>query len=287
MATFSLTTSRFHMPPTPLPPASVLFGRSEAMHAVCSTLEKSSHANVPVLLRGESGTGKNLFARMIHQMSPWGTGPFVKVNCAAFRIATMEAELFGSSNDGYNGGLAERGTLFLDEITAMDADFQSRVLERLQEGLFQVGGRDEHRLEARLVCATTRRLEDEVANGKFRQDLFYRINVINVRVPALRERKADIPVLVQYFYETFKQRYESSAAPVSDQLLNLLMAHHWPGNVRELENLMKRYVILGSEAAIYTELAPNPEPAARLNAPIIALDKPISLKEITRAAVRD
>ncbi|MGI9102773.1 MAG: sigma-54 interaction domain-containing protein [Terriglobales bacterium] len=281
----------------PLPPEVVVFGRSEVMRNLRATLEKGAHANVPILLQGESGTGKDVLARFVHLMSPWGSGPFVKINCPAVPAGLMESELFGYEKGAFTGAysskpgrmeLANRGTLFLDEISELDFSLQSKLLEVLQDGqCCRIGGQENTNIEARVICATNRRLEDEVNGGRFRQDLFYRINVIHVRVPALRERSADIPILVNYFHQAFLDRYNCRTKAVADHLLNSMMNYAWPGNIRELENVMKRYVILGTEEAIYADLAPSSPSPQGFIAPEIGPSGSVSLKEITRAAVRD
>jgi two-component system response regulator AtoC len=274
-----------------LPPAAVVFGRSEVMRALRTTLEKGAHANVPVLLQGESGTGKDLLARMIHDMSPWRLGPFVKIACRALAPGRLERELLEAQMGAAPVGDAAlnsvcRGTVFLDEISELDAAAQSKLLDLLQDGQGQEeAGAEDGALQARLVSATSRPLEEEVSKGRFRQNLFYRINVISVRVPALRERSDDIPALVNHFFALFSERYKTRPKRISDQVLALLMGHSWPGNIRELENVVKRYVILGSEDAIYGELRPVTNHS--FVSPRPATDRPISLKEITRAAVRD
>ena len=304
MAFPSTMTSRFTLAPEALPPEAVVFGRSEVMRAVRSTLQKGASANVPVLLHGENGTGKDVLARFIHDISPWRTGPFVKVSCPMLRGESQEHEIFG--NDSCSGPqataprvqLASGGTLFFDEIADLNASSQTRLLEFLQEGRFcERNGEAEG--EARVICAVSRSLEEQVASGKFRQDLFYRLNVIYVRVPPLRDRKADVPVLLDHFYRVFSERYRSSAEPLSERLVEVLCGYSWPGNIRELENVVKRYVILATEEAIFAELGPRPqEPSARpsdgnahsaakFQAPAIGPDQPVALKEITRAAVRD
>jgi two-component system, NtrC family, response regulator AtoC len=297
MAFPSTMTSRFILAPEAMPPAAIVFGRSDVMRAVRSTLQKGASANVPVLLHGESGTGKDVLARFIHDISPWRTGPFVKVNCPKLRGETQEHEIFG--NDASSGPqaapprvqLAAGGTLFFDEIADLNASSQTRLLEFLQEGHFceRNGGVEG---EARVICAVSRSLEDEVAHGRFRQDLFYRLNVIHVRVPSLRERKADVPVLVDHFYRIFSERYRSVAEPLSEKLVEVLCGYSWPGNIRELENVIKRYVILATEEAILAELGSRAANANARNvpkfvAPEIGPDQPVAFKQITRAAVRD
>jgi len=277
-----------------LPPESVVFGRSDAMQALRANLEKVASAAVPMLIEGESGTGKDIIAKLIHHKSPWASGPYVKVNCPAIPGTLMESELFGYEKGAFTGAfgpkpgrveMADRGTLFLDEISELEIGLQSKLLQFLQDGQFcRIGGEQDTRVEVRVICATNRRLEEEVNRGGFRPDLYYRINVLSLRVPPLRQRSCDIPVLVEYFRETFNRKYNCNAKPISDRLTNLMVNHSWPGNIRELENLLKRYVILGAEDAIYSELRPTD---VNYPLPEISLDRPISLKAVRRAAVRD
>jgi len=277
-----------------LPPEAVIFGRSEAMRAVHDRLTKVASANVPVLIQGESGTGKDIIARMIHGLSPWKTGPYVKVNCPAIPGTLLESELFGYEKGAFTGAygmkpgrveMAHRGTLFLDEISELDSALQSKLLQLLQDGQFcRIGAQEDKKVEVRVVCATNRRLEEEIENGTFRQDLFYRINVVNVSLPPLRERRSDVPELAYYFLEYYNRKYNCKARPLSSELIVVLQKYHWPGNIRELENLIKRYVILGNEEAITSDLVTR-EPQYVNHE--INLDGPISLKKITRQAVRD
>jgi two-component system response regulator AtoC len=276
------------------PPDSVIFGRTEAMQAVRDRLAKLAGANVPVLISGESGTGKDIVARMIHAASPWKTGPWVKVNCPAIPGTLLESELFGYEKGAFTGAygmkpgrveMAHRGTLFLDEISELDMGLQSKLLQLLQDGQFcRIGAQEDKKVEVRVVCATNRNLEDEIENGTFRADLFYRINVVNLRMPSLRERAADIPMLVNYFLEFHNRKYNCRAKPLSSELLAVMSKYHWPGNIRELENLIKRYVILGNEEVIASDLVPRDQDLFNAE---ISLDGPISLKKITRQAVRE
>lgn len=277
-----------------MPPEAVIFGRSEAMRAVHDRLTKVASANVPVLIQGESGTGKDIIARMIHGLSPWKTGPYVKVNCPAIPGTLLESELFGYEKGAFTGAygmkpgrveMAHRGTLFLDEISELDSALQSKLLQLLQDGQFcRIGAQEDKKVEVRVVCATNRRLEEEIENGTFRQDLFYRINVVNISLPPLRERRGDVPELANYFLEYYNRKYNCKARPLSSELMAVLQKYHWPGNIRELENLIKRYVILGNEEAITSDLVTR-EPQYVNHE--INLDGPISLKKITRQAVRD
>jgi two-component system response regulator AtoC len=264
------------------------------MQAVRSRLAKVAAANVPVLINGESGTGKDIIARMIHALSPWKSGPYVKVNCPAIPGTLLESELFGYEKGAFTGAfgtkpgrveMAHRGTLFLDEISELDLSLQSKLLQLLQDGQFcRIGAQEDKKVEVRVVCATNRKLEAEIETGTFRQDLFYRINVVNLRMPALRERRGDIEDLASYFLECYNRKFNCRARPLSHEVMSVLQKYHWPGNIRELENLIKRYVILGHEEVITNDLVAR-EPDY-MN-PEISLDGPISLKKITRQAVRE
>ena len=257
-------------------------------------MEKLASANVPVLIQGESGTGKDIVARMIHAASPWRTGPWVKVNCPAIPGTLLESELFGYEKGAFTGAvgakpgrveLAHRGTLFLDEISELDLPLQSKLLQLLQDGQFcRIGAQEDKKVEVRVVCATNRKLEQEIENGNFRPDLFYRINVVSITMPPLRDRAADVPTLAAYFLEHYNAKYNQRAKPLSREMLSVLTRYHWPGNIRELENLVKRYVILGNEEVLLADLKPA---QADLFSSEINLDGPISLKKITRQAVHE
>jgi two-component system response regulator AtoC len=277
-----------------MPPEAVVFGGTEAMRALRERLTKIAAANVPVLIHGESGTGKDIIARMIHAASPWKSGPWVKVNCPAIPGTLLESELFGYEKGAFTGAfgtkpgrveMAHRGTLFLDEISELDMSLQSKLLQLLQDGQFcRIGAQEDKKVEVRVVCATNRNLEEEIASGSFRADLFYRINVVNLYMPPLRERASDLAGLVAYFLESYNRKFNSRAKPLSIELMNSLRKYHWPGNIRELENLIKRYVILGSEETIASELRPRPIDFFSAD---ISVDGPISLKKITSQAVRE
>ncbi len=277
-----------------MPPEAVVFGRTEVMQALRDRLTKVAAANVPVLIQGESGTGKDIIARMLHLSSPWKTGPWVKVNCPAIPGTLLESELFGYEKGAFTGAfgmkpgrveMAHRGTLFLDEISELDMSLQSKLLQLLQDGQFcRIGAQEDKKVEVRVVCATNRKLEEEIEAGTFRADLFYRINVVNLHMPPLRERASDIPELVEYFLEYYNRKFNAKAKPISNELMGVLRKYHWAGNVRELENLMKRYVILGDEEVVTSELQPRAPDFFSADFP---LDGPIALKKITRQAVRE
>jgi two-component system response regulator AtoC len=247
-----------------LPSDSVVFGRSEAMRVIRQKVEKVSGTRVPVLLQGESGTGKELIARMIHRQSQRAAGPFVKVNCPAIPGTLLESELFGYEKGSFTGAygskpgraeLANGGTLFLDEISEMDLGLQAKLLQLLQDNQFwRIGGREETCVDVRVICATNRLLEDEIQNGRFRQDLFYRINVLKIQLPPLRERAEDLDELVEYFLNLFSRKHNVHPSAPSPILVRLFQKHRWPGNIRELSNLIERFAILGSEESVTNEL---------------------------------
>jgi two-component system, NtrC family, response regulator AtoC len=292
-----MTTSSVNTLVQPLgemPPEDIVFGQAEPMRAVRDRLTKLAGANVPVLIQGESGTGKDIIARMIHIASPWRTGPWVKVNCPAIPGTLLESELFGYEKGAFTGAygvkpgrveMAHRGTLFLDEISELDLALQSKLLQLLQDGQFcRIGAQEDKKVEVRVVCATNRKLEQEIENGTFRSDLFYRINVVNLHLPPLRERARDIPDLVNYFLEHHNRKYNCRAKPLSSEMMAVLRKYHWPGNIRELENLVKRYVILGNEEVLLGDMTPPEGDFFNADLPI---DGPISLKKVTRQAVRE
>jgi two-component system response regulator AtoC len=233
------------------------------MQTVRQRVDRAAGLNVPILILGESGTGKEVLARFIHNRSPWRDGPFVKVNCPAIPSALLESELFGYQKGAFTGAhapkpgrmeFAQGGTLFMDEIAELDAGLQAKLLHVLQDGHFtRIGDYEERRMDARVICATNRRLQHEIETGMFRSDLFYRINVITISLPPLRERREDIPGIAEYLRLQFNRRFKRDAAPLSRETNQLLQQHNWPGNIRELENCMARYVILGSGEAFHIE----------------------------------
>jgi two-component system, NtrC family, response regulator AtoC len=277
-----------------IPPASVIFGRSATMQAIRQKIDKVAASGVPILIQGDSGTGKGLMARFIHDFSATPETPFIKVNCAAIPGALLESELFGYEKGSFTGAhavkpgrveLANGGTLFLDGIDEIDMSLQAKLLQLLQDGQFsRIGGQEDRHVQLRVICATNRRLEHEIAQGRFRQDLFYRINVVSILLPSLRARSEDILDLAAYFLEMHRTRHNIQAKPLSQAALLLLGRHPWPGNIRELENLIERYVILGSEEAVSSELLSWEQTHATLETPV---DGQIHLKKVTRQAVHD
>jgi len=290
----SATNPAFGTGSDPLPPEAVIFGQSPVMREVYNKLDRVAGANVAVLITGESGTGKEIVANLLHRRSPWNSGPFVKVNCPAIPGTLIESELFGYEKGAFTGAagskpgrveMAHRGTLFLDEIGELAIGLQAKLLQLLQDGQFcRIGAQEDKKVEVRVVCATNRDLEEEVASGAFRQDLYYRINVVNIQMPALRERQEDLPQLISYFIDTYNLAYGRRARMLSGSMLQTLQKYHWPGNIRELANLMKRYVILGAEDAITGELATRDSSSFDIEIPA---NGQLSLKKVTRQAVRE
>lgn len=277
-----------------LPPLPVIFGFSTDMQALRRRIEKIASANVPLLIQGESGTGKNLLAELVHNLSPWAGGSFVKVNCAAIPGTLLESELFGYEKGAFTGArdtkpgrveMARSGTLFMDEISEVDSSLQAKLLHLLQDGQYsRIGAQEDRKLEARVICSTNRVLEEEIKVGRFRQDLFYRINVMNIQVPPLRKRASDVGVLANYFLEVYNEKYSCRAESLSPETLERMHRYHWPGNIRELENLIRRYVIVGTEDVICSELRENHRMGNSIEIP---LDGSVRLKEVTRKAVKE
>lgn len=236
-----------------------VIGQSGRMQQVFAEVHQVAPARTTVLLRGESGTGKEVIARAIHNLSPRKDQPFIRVNCAALTESLLESELFGHEKGAFTGAMGTRkgrfemahgGTLFLDEIGDISASFQAKLLRVLQEREFErVGGSQPIRVDVRLVLATNRNLEKMVASGEFRADLYYRINVVSVFLPPLRERREDIPLMVEYFLNRFNRENQRQIR-VTPQALRVLTSCYWPGNVRELENCVERTATMAMSEAL-------------------------------------
>src|SRR3984893_4889015 len=218
-----------------LPPTNLIFGRSASMQTARLKIDKVAQSGVPILIQGDNGTGKGLLASFIHSLSPKPEAAFVKVNCAAIPGALLESELFGYEKGAFTGAhsakpgrveLANGGTLFLDGINEIDMSLQAKLLQLLQDGqYYRIGGQEDRHVRLRVICATNRRLELEIANGRFRQDLFYRINVVSIELPPLRSRTEDIPDLVAYFLQIHRTRHGMQTKPLSSSALQLLGRH--------------------------------------------------------------
>jgi len=272
----------------------IVFGVSERMRAIKNKLKAIANSKVPVLIMGESGTGKDLIANIVHNLSPVCRGRFVRISCPAVPGPLFESELFGYEKGSFTGAhkqkigrveLADGGTLFLDEIGDLSGDMQAKLLQVLQEGKFSaIGSSTDKKVELRVVCATNRRLECEIENKNFREDLFYRISVITITLPSLRERAVDIPALANYFVACYNERFNCRVGPISQRLMNEMERYHWPGNIRQLENVIKRYVVLGSEQEIAREMTPKQH---FFSAPDMDFDDSLPLKKITKQVLRE
>ncbi len=227
---------------------------NDAMLKVCRSIEKLATANVTVLLLGESGTGKEALAEALHQLGPRAKQPFVAINCGAIPETLLESELFGHERGAFTGAIkqtigkiesANRGTLFLDEIGDLPQPLQVKLLRFLQDQVIErIGGRQRIQVDVRIVSATNASLEDRVAEGTFRNDLFYRMNAVTVRIPPLRERGGDVMLLANYFLNRFNREFNRSLKGFTEQAAGAISGHRWPGNVRELENRVKRAVVM-------------------------------------------
>ena len=243
----------------------MLFGTSPKMMEVKTTIEQVADTTATVLVRGESGTGKEGVARMIHSESTRNDKPFVKVNCAAIPYELLESELFGYEPGAFTGATrqklgrfeqANNGTIFLDEISEMHPALQAKLLHVLQDHEFsRLGGKRDIQVDVRVLAATNKPLERAVEDGVFREDLFYRLNVVTIHIPPLRERREDIPIFLEYFLSRYSEYYSKHPPMFSEYAISRMMDYAWPGNIRELENLVKRYVIVGNEGQIIRELS--------------------------------
>jgi DNA-binding NtrC family response regulator len=237
---------------------------SQAMREIRSVIERIGETDVTVLIQGESGVGKEVVAREVHAVSSRGSGPFVKVNCAALPTDLLESELFGYERGAFTGAagrkqgkfeLANGGTIFLDEIGEMGPPLQAKLLQVLQDAEFtRLGGNREIKVDVRIVCATNRSLVEMVSRGTFREDLFFRLNVVAIEIPPLRDRREEIPLLVETFLARYSALYGRPLRGLSQRLIDAMKHYAFPGNVRELENLIKRIVVLESEEQVVAEL---------------------------------
>ncbi len=244
-----------------------IIGQGTAMRKIFRIVEKVANSDTTIMLNGETGTGKGLIARAIHKASGRKDQPFIQINCGATPEGLLESEFFGYRRGAFTGATADKagkfeiakgGTIFLDEIGDMSADLQVKVLRVLEEGEFErVGGNETIKTDARIIAATHRDLEEEVQKGNFREDLFYRLYVIPIMLPTLKERKSDIPYLVSYFIEQFALKKNSAPAKFSDDAIKILVSYSWPGNVRELKNLIERLVVLHEGEQILPEDLPE------------------------------
>jgi transcriptional regulator with PAS, ATPase and Fis domain len=294
------------------------FMNSMRMHAVKDMIDRVAGTDATVLVWGESGVGKELVTRAIHDKSPRRERPFVKVNCAALPLELLESELFGYERGAFTGAhrqkpgkfeLANTGTIFLDEIGEMPMPVQAKLLQVLQDREFsRLGSQSDIRVDVRVIAATNKDLARLVQQGHFREDLYYRLNVLNIHVPPLRERQEEIPVLVEYFLDVYSREYGRPRHEVAAETMQLFMDYAWRGNVRELENVIKRIVALGNETQVVQELTRRPMEAAEAPSGMAAVavvppvavaaphaaataarrwDESLGLREIARRAARE
>jgi Nif-specific regulatory protein len=290
-----------------------LIGQSPEMQSIFAVIEKVADTPSTVLITGESGTGKELVAKALHEESSRKDQPFIKINCAAIPKTLMESELFGYEKGAFTGAtsskpgrfeLANGGTLFLDEIGEIPVEMQVKLLRAIQESEFErVGGLKTIKVDVRLITATNRDLEQEIQRGNFREDLFYRLNVVPLRIPPLRQRAGDIPLLVQHIIKKFNERLRKTITGIADDALAALEGHGWPGNIRELENVLERTILFCQGDRIERadlQLGGAAQPASSQSGPVVPLvdaaaplaededdDEPAeisgSLKEVVRA----
>ncbi len=289
------TSSTLRAKLNPVPSDSLLFGRSVPMNELRVRAEKLCRTNIPILLCGEGGTGKEALARWIHQQSEYRSGEFVKVNCAAICGPLLESELFGHEKGAFTGAveakpgsveLAHRGTLFLDEITGLDLGSQSKLLHFLQDGTFsRLGDECERKIDARVICTTNGDLEQEMIAGRFREDLFYRIQGFRLRMPALRERREDIPALAQFFQQHFEMQFAMPSPPFPPGMMDDLQNLRWRGNIRELSNHIARYVLIGLEASSAQEEIRRERLAQKIRAK--SSTEVVPLKRVAKEAIKE
>jgi DNA-binding NtrC family response regulator len=273
-----------------------IVGVSPPMQRVFEVVDQVAPSKATVLLTGESGTGKELVANAIHQRSPRASGPFIKLHCAALAESLLESELFGHERGSFTGAMARKdgrfqtadgGTLFLDEIGEISPSIQVKLLRFLQEHEFErVGGTQTIRVDVRVIAATNRNLTEEVAKGRFREDLYYRLNVVSLEMPPLRDRRSDIPALAKFFLDRYTKENGKAIEGFTPETIELLCAYDWPGNVRELENAVERAVVLTTGPTVEPRwLPPNVRP--RLTPTGMPIVPGATLGEIERYAITE
>jgi two-component system, NtrC family, response regulator AtoC len=271
---------------------------SEKMHRIKEIIDQVANTDVTVLIQGESGVGKEVVARSIHLNSFRRDKPFVKVNCAALPQELLESELFGYEKGAFTGAyrqkpgkfeLANGGTIFLDEIVEISLSLQAKLLQVLQDREFsRLGSKKDTKVDVRVLAATNKNIDEAVNMGLFREDLYYRLNVVNITIPPLRERKEEIPIFVEYFLDKFGKKYNKVVKPLSPQMIKAFLNHHWLGNVRQLENMIQRFVVLGDKEVILNELTSSieKEPAKIIEEKNQNNNRAcLSLKEVHREAI--
>ncbi|MBI5529270.1 MAG: sigma-54-dependent Fis family transcriptional regulator [Deltaproteobacteria bacterium] len=275
-----------------------IIGTSAAIREVHSLIARVAGSDSTVLITGESGTGKELVAAALHAGSPRAARPFIKINCAAIPRELMESELFGHERGAFTGAvaskpgrfeLADGGTLFLDEIGDLPLEMQAKLLRVLQEAAFErVGGLKTIKVDVRLIAASNRDLQKDIEAGKFRDDLYYRVNVVPIEIPALRERRDDIPLLTEHFVDKYNRRHHKMVQLVTAEAMNYLVNYPWPGNVRELENLIERLILLGGPDTIAADDLPEEIVSRQVPPPIPKMEiRTGSMKDIVKQATAE
>ncbi len=280
-----------------MPPLDVIFGKTAAMQSVRTKLERIAETDVPVLIQGESGTGKELCVRLLHAISQRAGGSLVKVSCPAIPSALLETELFGYERGAFTGASSAKagrleqahlGTLFLDEIGSLDLAVQAKLLQVLQDGTYvRVGGHEPRSIDARLVTASNGDLRQQVESGTFRLDFLFRINAVTINLPPLRQRVADLPILMDYYLEHYGKLFQRTPELISRSAIRMMQNYAWPGNIRQLENLIRSYVLIGSEEALLAEIMPESNRAGSNVVPEIDISEPVALKSITKRATQN
>jgi two-component system response regulator AtoC len=261
---FNLKPTKYPMGTEMIQNDGMLICVSEKMRRIKEMIDQTANTDVTVLIQGESGVGKEVVARTIHLCSSRRGKPFVKVNCAALPPDLLESELFGYEKGAFTGAyrqkpgkfeLAHGGTIFLDEIVEINLSLQAKLLQVLQDREFpRLGGKQDIKVDVRVLAATNKNMEDAVEDGRFREDLYYRLNVVNVEIPPLRERREEIPIFVEHFLEKFAKKFNKKAKPLPERMFKAFLCHPWSGNVRQLENVIQRYVVLDDAELILQEL---------------------------------
>lgn len=268
----------------------IIFSHSSKMNKIKAIIDEIAKTDITVLIKGESGTGKELVAQTIHSNSHRKDNPFVKVNCAAIPKGLLESELFGFEKGAFTGAhfrkpgkfeLANHGTILLNDIGEMDISIQAKLLEVLQDGMFsRLGGDGEVMVNTRVIVTTRDHLEKSMMEGHFREDLFYRINVINITLPPLRDRKDQVLPLSQYYFDFYKRKYGRDVHSFSSKVINTFKEYPWPGNIRELENMIKRIVLFGEEEPVLENLLGKNLDGGRNPKPFENLSPDLSLRKM-------
>ncbi|HUL22585.1 MAG TPA: sigma 54-interacting transcriptional regulator [Thermodesulfobacteriota bacterium] len=279
----------------------IFFAHNSRMNKIKATLDKVAKTDITVLIKGESGTGKELLAQAIHLNSHRKDKPFIKVNCATIPKGLLESELFGFEKGAFTGAhlekpgkfeLANDGTILLNDIGEIDISIQAKLLQVLQDGMFsRLGGNGDVAVNTRVIATTRDHLEETVMEGRFREDLFFRVNVINITVPPLRDRREQILPLSEYYLNFYKRKYGREIPPFSPIMIDAFKEYVWPGNIRELENMVKRIVLFGEEGTVLHTISGkgvgdgrNPKFPDELFPPLSAENKALNLKEVGKKA---